>query len=339
MNLMRKISISMVLLAIVLTSIAPIKVNAATVGDLLKTPESGWQRYDDSHSNILYEGNWTTQNNSTNYLFYKGSNKYTNDGTGKIKFVFKGSKLRYIGRIWEDTYFEPITIMIDGVEKGQFYQKGITSSSQRLNFEITDLEDSVHTVEISSTGKYAIDAIDIDSTGTILGYYAPTNLIAIAGDSKIDITWSPVTNVTNYNIKRSTTPYGPYAIIATTSANTYIDTSVKNGTTYYYVISSVVSGVESVDSNEVFATPTAIEVPSANSAKIILTMTNGNVKEYDLTSNELKSFLTWFDNRSGGNDKAYYIFLKKTDTKPFLIRKEYITYNKISSFEVNEYIE
>jgi|GEM_PF-4622729 len=68
-----------------------------------------------------------------------------------------------------------------------------------------------------------------------------------------------------------------------------------------------------------------------------VTMTNGQIKEYDLTAIELKSFLTWYDNSSTGMDKAYYIFVKKNNIKPFLSRKEYIAYDKISSFEVKEY--
>jgi len=66
-------------------------------------------------------------------------------------------------------------------------------------------------------------------------------------------------------------------------------------------------------------------------------MTSGAIKEFDLTAAELQDFTTWYDGRSNGAAKAYYIFTKKSNIKPFLDRKEYIAFDKISSFEVKDY--
>lgn len=94
---------------------------------------------------------------------------------------------------------------------------------------------------------------DIDNFQVYSSVYlnAPTNLTATAGISKVNLSWAAVDGAISYNIKRSTTVGGPYTTIAANSAITYIDTNVTNGTTYYYVVSAVANGIESLNSNEV----------------------------------------------------------------------------------------
>lgn len=74
-----------------------------------------------------------------------------------------------------------------------------------------------------------------------------------------------------------------------------------------------------------------------NSAILEITMTNGTIKEYSLTNTELEAFLTWYDNRSDGIGKSYYLIPKKSNVEPFLSRKEYLSFDKIYSFEVKDY--
>ncbi|PYG90128.1 hypothetical protein LY28_00008 [Ruminiclostridium sufflavum DSM 19573] len=170
---------------------------------------------------------------------------------------------------------------------------------------------------------------------------APTNLAAVPGNAKVDLSWTATTTTGTaiYNVKRATTAGGPYTTIASNvTETTYTDTAVTNGTTYYYVVSAVIDEVESPNSNEASAMPTE-PVITGNSAVLEITMTNGQIKEYDLTAVELQSFLTWYDGSANGTDKAYYILTKKNGIKPFLSRKEYIAFDKISSFEVKEYAE
>ncbi len=99
----------------------------------------------------------------------------------------------------------------------------------------------------------------------------PTNLIAIAGDRQIKLTWSAAANAATYRVKRSDTPGGPYTTVASgIKATQYINTNLTNGTTYYYVVSAANILGESGDSNEASATPklpadmdiTAFTVPS-----------------------------------------------------------------------------
>ena len=85
---------------------------------------------------------------------------------------------------------------------------------------------------------------------------APAGLAATTvSGSQINLAWNTVTNAASYSIKRSTTNNGPYAVIATgIIATNYTDTSLADGTTYYYVVSGVNAGGEGSNSVQAAAT-------------------------------------------------------------------------------------
>jgi hypothetical protein len=84
---------------------------------------------------------------------------------------------------------------------------------------------------------------------------APTGLAATAGNQQVDLTWTASSGATSYNVKRGTASGGPYTTISSPGTTSYTDSSVTNGTTYYYVVSAVNSGGESANSGQVSATP------------------------------------------------------------------------------------
>ncbi|MBN1349288.1 T9SS type A sorting domain-containing protein [candidate division KSB1 bacterium] len=110
-----------------------------------------------------------------------------------------------------------------------------------------------------------------DIYGGWLGALQPLNVHAGSGfDSMVPISWSHVYSVDEirkYKIYRSLTSGGSYSLVASIDLTTrgvlgplmrdWIDMSVANGTTYYYVVTAVVSDVESPASVEVSATPAA----------------------------------------------------------------------------------
>jgi hypothetical protein len=97
--------------------LAPIYADAATIGQPLKTPESGWQRIDDADSNayFYYQGDWTSIKEGTVSGFYKSTYKYTKtrSSSDTIKFKFKGTKLRIITQSYT-TRSTKIQVKIDG---------------------------------------------------------------------------------------------------------------------------------------------------------------------------------------------------------------------------------
>ncbi|HEX3119701.1 MAG TPA: glycoside hydrolase family 44 protein, partial [Candidatus Acidoferrum sp.] len=89
----------------------------------------------------------------------------------------------------------------------------------------------------------------------------PTSLVATAGNAQISLTWAISSGATSYHVKRSTTTGGPYTQISAPTTNTYLNTSLANGTKYFYVVSALNASGESANSAEANATPTA---PPAN---------------------------------------------------------------------------
>ncbi|KAB1437552.1 hypothetical protein [Candidatus Galacturonibacter soehngenii] len=77
-------------------------------------------------------------------------------------------------------------------------------------------------------------------------------------------------------------------------------------------------------------------VPQGANATIYITMVTGEIKEYHVDSAIKQDYLLWYDNRSNGSGKAYYTFAKAT-TGGFVSRNEYLSFDKISSFEIMEY--
>jgi hypothetical protein len=84
---------------------------------------------------------------------------------------------------------------------------------------------------------------------------APTGLSAQAvSTNQINLTWNAFNNATGYNVKRSLTNGGPYAVIASgLTATNYPDSGLAGGTMYYYVVSAVVGGTNSMDSAQAAA--------------------------------------------------------------------------------------
>lgn len=72
----------------------------------------------------------------------------------------------------------------------------------------------------------------------------------------MDLSWNAVTGATSYKVYRGTVS-GTYTLLASgISALTYSDTTVTNGTTYYYVVKAD-NGSDSDNSNEVSTQPIA----------------------------------------------------------------------------------
>ncbi|SCW82770.1 hypothetical protein SAMN04487970_10593 [Paenibacillus tianmuensis] len=168
----------------------------------------------------------------------------------------------------------------------------------------------------------------------------PSNLTAKGGDATVTLDWNSVTDAKGYNIKRATTPGGPYTIVASgVYGTTYTDTTVTNGTTYYYVVRAVTADGESADSNEASATPQRqVTPPSSGRAILVVTLDTGLEKEFDLSMTEVNSFIAWFEGKAAGTGTASYAIDKHENNKgPFKSRKDYVIFDKILTYEVNEY--
>ena len=88
----------------------------------------------------------------------------------------------------------------------------------------------------------------------------PTGVSATAGNTQVVLNWSASAGATSYILQRSTTAGGPYTAIAFPTVTSYTNTSLINGTTYFYVVSATDGINVSSNSIEVSATPLASHV-------------------------------------------------------------------------------
>lgn len=226
------------------------------------------------------------------------------------------------------------------ISGGEYTIIGTNTTNSAITFEDTGLTSGTtyyYVVSAKVNDVEGTNSIEVSATPMEVIPLPPTNLIAESRDKEVNLVWNPVINASGYNVKYSLSPDGEFQLLEeNVQSNSFLDTGLENGMTYYYVVSVIVDGVESPDSNIASVTPSA-PVIVGNNAILEITMLNGTVKEYDLTANEIQDFLTWYDGRSDGVGKAYYTFVNKGIVSPFLKKSEYIPFDKILSFEVNEY--
>jgi fibronectin type 3 domain-containing protein len=114
---------------------------------------------------------------------------------------------------------------------------------------------------------------------------APTGLAAAAGNSQVSLSWSaPASNggsaITGYNIYRSTTSGTEIKVASPAgTGTTYTDTSLVNGTAYFYKVSAVNAISEGSLSIEASATPATVPgaptglIASAGAGQVTLNWT------------------------------------------------------------------
>ncbi|QDY86259.1 fibronectin type III domain-containing protein [Paenibacillus polymyxa] len=172
------------------------------------------------------------------------------------------------------------------------------------------------------------------------------DLKADAGDSQATLSWGTVKNAESYTIKYGTES-GKYTETASATKDVYgnfVIPGLTNGTKYYFVVSAKVNGIDSEYSNEASATPqggggqTDPEQPTGNRAILVVTMTTGLEKEFDLSMKEVNDFIAWYEAKQAGSGSASYAINKHDNNKgPFSSRKDYMLYDRILTFEVSEY--
>jgi fibronectin type 3 domain-containing protein len=113
---------------------------------------------------------------------------------------------------------------------------------------------------------------------------APQNVAAVSGEGQVTLNWTANKegDLAGYRVSRSTLAGGPYTLLTATLLTTrnYVDQTVQNGTTYYYVVQAVDTATKaSTNSSEVAATPQDATPPLAPT---VVTPTAGNAR-VDLT--------------------------------------------------------
>lgn len=97
---------------------------------------------------------------------------------------------------------------------------------------------------------------------------APANVVGVAGDTSVSLSWAASAGADSYDVIRSLTPTGATTTIDTVTVPSSTNTNLVNGTAYYYVIVAKNTNGNDIGrsdaSAQVAVTPNAIPVAPVN---------------------------------------------------------------------------
>ena len=306
--------------------------NAATVGQTLTQPEDGWKRYDDTDSNIDY-GNKDNLGNTGSSLDYSGGAITAET----IKIYAKTDKIRLGGALSTMVGYRCGNIAID--IDGSLYRADQNKSiaHQGLFFDKQDLENKIHCITIyvdndttiasAYNSKFiALDYIDIDKDGYLL---SPSISL---DKSSMDLTVSDSKQLT-----ATTTPSGAQVVwsssdesIATVDETGNV-TGIKEGQA---IITATINDGSNLSASctvnvtkEDTTEPTDPEEPVGDGS-LLIELVDGNIKTYDVTSDEIEDFIDWYKGRDLDDSESPVYKFNKGDYK------DYVVHDKIDWFEI-----
>jgi len=136
--------------------------------------------------------------------------------------------------------------------------------SQLDYYDTTVTNETTYYYKISAVNGFGnSDSVELSVTPTVSAALPPppANIAVVARDSAASISWSQVSSASQYTLKRSLSPEGPYTTVSSTlpyTQTSYYDSGLTNGTTYYYTLASQApDGTPGDDSANVIAKPAA----------------------------------------------------------------------------------
>lgn len=132
----------------------------------------------------------------------------------------------------------------------------------------------------ASSSNSSLVSSSSSSSSSASALAAPQNIAVVPANGSVTLTWNVVVGATSYNIYyasesniliRSIASFDDGTMLQNVSSPRFIN-SLRNNETYYFVVTAVSSGVESLASLEVSATPSAIDVSKQPTAQEVLVM-------------------------------------------------------------------
>ena len=136
------------------------------------------------------------------------------------------------------------------VTGGPYSIIGTTAGPSYTDTALTNGITYYYVVAASNAGGTGLTSPEANATPNALLPVAPLSLTATATNGKLMASWGTSTGATSYNLFRSTVSGGPYTNIAVVRTNSYLDSGVFSGITYYYVVEAVNSTGASAYSNQ-----------------------------------------------------------------------------------------
>ena len=154
-------------------------------------------------------------------------------------------------------------------------------------------------------------AKSINSTPQMVIPGVPGSLVSASGNGEARIYWAASTDALTYNVKRGLSSGGTFTTIASNiTATEFTDTTLTNGTTYYYRISAVNSEGESANSSAIAASPRLGQIVNvANQTQLTTALGNAVAGDEIILAN--------------GNYSAFKVRRKYgTPEKPIIVRAQ-----------------
>jgi hypothetical protein len=135
---------------------------------------------------------------------------------------------------------------------------------------------------LSSSSSSSSSVVSSSSSSSIStsALAAPQNIAVVPANGSVTLTWNSVVGATSYNIYyaseakiliRSIASFEDGTLLQNVSSPRVIN-SLRNNETYYFVVTAVSGGVESLASIEVSATPSKIDLSRQPTAQEVLVM-------------------------------------------------------------------
>jgi len=160
---------------------------------------------------------------------------------------------------------------------GPYTQIAAPTATSYADNTVTNGTKYYYVVSAYNTYGLSANSAEVSATPIAPPPPAPANLAANAANAQVSLSWNASAGATSYHVKRGTTTGGPYTQISAPSTNSFTDTGLTNGTTYYYVVSALNAAGESANSSQASATPTAPATPPATPTGLQATAGNAQV--------------------------------------------------------------
>ncbi|MCP1426400.1 hypothetical protein J3D43_004916 [Paenibacillus xylanexedens] len=274
-------------------------------------------------------------------------NAGTYNGSIELKFP-EPTELNFVHISTAAEPIRAVSYQIYGLKDGKW-----TAISQKETQSLSERFNTPPPIKVTQ-GKY--EGIKIDGEGgsswlaideITLGILEDIRLNGSVKGTTATLNWNTINDATGYKLQYGTDSgsYKDSVTIEGKESSVYQVPNLEYGKTYYFQIVAIFNGVETVISNEVVLavneketdTPTP-EQPPGDRAILVVTMTTGLEKEFDLSMKEVNDFIDWYEAKQAGSGKASYAIDKHDNNKgPFKSRKDYILFDRVLTFEVSEY--
>lgn len=253
-----------------------------------------------------------------------------NPTNGAIAFH---DKIYFFGRIQDRGIQEDRYITIYDTNTDTFVEKSkIPATISQNNFNSFILNDKIHILGGSMSGRYS---------NSVYSYEDPDS----QSDAKLTLEDGPIILEVGQTYKATATITPKSAAnqkiiwsISDPSVATIDQNGVLTGVSEGYTLIKVTSEDGKLSDMCKVQVKASGELPiSKNRALLRVALTNGSINEYDLSMPEVQNFINWYNGRAEGKGKISFAINKNANVKPFKTRTDYLVFDKIYSFEVNEY--